>query len=158
MDLSTRVVKGEKYIGPSAHYTDDEIQQKLDGYVNVPQDQWESIKVGIHVRYIGKDGKFRLGGFVVLNPRLGNPDEHGMCKRYILLRSSINPKDRRQWMADYENISQMYVKLSQEYICYVKPLLDYHEACIRTLHKKIIALERYNRNDDMISDMSKLSL
>lgn len=48
----------------STHYTDEEREKLLIGYVEVPEEAWMLLRPHTHIRYLTKEGLFRRGGFI----------------------------------------------------------------------------------------------
>ena len=55
-------------MSPSSVWSEEEIASKLQGYLEITPDLWNTIKYGSHVRYINKNNEFKTGGFVLKNP------------------------------------------------------------------------------------------
>lgn len=151
MDLETRVVKGERYQHPEIYRTEDEINDLLEGYVQVPATQYDQIKSGTHLRYFLKDGRFRSGGWVTINPHSSKPDEAGRTQKYILLRSSINMKGGFNWCVNYEQLSQVWVKIGPEYKMFIEPQLIRLNKKIKDIQKRLYLIESMLKIDDNVS-------
>ena len=81
---------------------------EIEGYITIPEKHWPCIEYGMYVRYIGKDGQLRIGGFVLKNPL------DTQQKRFIKLQNSFNKNQGTHcdWVVAYEDIESMYAKPS----------------------------------------------
>jgi len=95
--------------------TTEEKREKLQGYIQVPEEFWPNVAYGKHVRYVetkARGGEFRGGGFVVRNPFdtkvKGGPTE----KRFIKFQNNFAKASptHKEWIAAYEDIAYLYVK------------------------------------------------
>jgi hypothetical protein len=95
----------------STTYTEDEQKELLNGYVEVPEDLWPLVRYGTHVRYITKEGLFRVGGFVAKNP-LDAKKEGKEEKRFVRLQNGFSKGGRgyAEWVVAYEDIKNWYTK------------------------------------------------
>lgn len=93
-------------------YTEEDKAVLLHGYIDLPEDLWEFVKYGTHVRYITKAGEFRTGGFVVQNPIDIKPKEKEPAKRYIKMQNGFSGKTfgHTEWMANYADLGHLYAK------------------------------------------------
>ncbi len=80
---------------------------KLEGYFDVPRDQWQSISVGSHIRYIRMSGEFRTGGFI--REKTTNDDGHDI---FVLENDKVNRKGSkyRTFPIVLDEISHIYKK------------------------------------------------
>ena len=115
-DLKANDFKGPIYNNPTRYYTEEEIQEKLMNYIEVPKNMYDTIRPGSHVRYIKIDGVFRCGGFVTMNPIKSTKNENS-TEYYMRLRSDIRIKSSSQvqWLVNYSNIDKLFVKVSVEH-------------------------------------------
>lgn len=115
-DIKHNNVKGPIYNAPTRYYTEEEIQEKLINYIEVPKNMYDTIRPGSHVRYIKIDGVFRCGGFVTMNPIKSTKNEDSI-EFFMRLRSDIRVKSANQvqWLVNYGNIDKLYVKVSVEH-------------------------------------------
>jgi hypothetical protein len=92
-------------------WTDAEISEKLEGYVEVRPEFWKVIRSGTHIRYRTKEGKFRVGGFVARNPQDILLKGADTPMRVIVLRNSpIKTVQSHEWTVAYEKTAAVYVK------------------------------------------------
>jgi hypothetical protein len=91
------------------HYSDAEIQELLKGYLEIPSDKFDILQRQDHIRYIGKDGKFRRGGFIkaIYKNKKGEKE--------ILLETRIGgklgDKDYFLFSANFNDIKLIYKKI-----------------------------------------------
>ena len=97
-------------------WSDEDIDEKLKGYIEVPEESWELIKHAQHVRYFtkaadGKPGGYRPGGFIVKNPV--SITIKGKDIKSMKLQNGFdqNAKGYSQWSVAYENTDKVYMKI-----------------------------------------------
>jgi hypothetical protein len=109
--LKNKKVKGEKIKRARKLYSDNEIKQYLDGYVQVPKDKiWKMIPNGTHIRYyylINDKPEFKLGGFI---KKFVESDKG----RFIILSGKhIGSKKPNNWALDMNKIHTLYKRQDQ---------------------------------------------
>nr|BBO54003.1 C129R homolog protein [Abalone asfa-like virus] len=75
-------------------------------YIKIDPQYYELLKYGTHVRYIGVDGKFRVGGFITKNPIIYED------KKLIKLQNNFNKstKGYHEWSVSYDSIDVLFAK------------------------------------------------
>lgn len=73
--------------------SEESIKNKLKGWILVPPDLLDKLELGIWVRYVSIDRKFRTGGIIIKN---SSPD-------YVILK---NPKLKISWSV---NVKKNYL-------------------------------------------------
>lgn len=134
--------------GPAAapkarDWSDEEIAEKLVGYMEVPPQFWEHIRVGTHLRYFTKEGLFRAGGFVKNNPYDYRPRGATKDVRAIRLQNGFYDKAPGYvvWSADYENLAKVYIKPGAEAFV----LLENLESVTRKFNENINKIVEHSR-------------
>lgn len=92
--------------------TEEALREKLKTYVKVAERLWPDVRFGTYVRYIGRDGELRNGGFVVKNPFDTKPRGSAAEKRFMKLQNSFDKTSPRysSWVVAYEDIEFLYAK------------------------------------------------
>lgn len=92
-------------------FSNDEILNRLNGYITVKPEYWHLIKNGTHVRYIDDTGKFKIGGFMHKN-KFVKKDPTGLSLNGLILKSTFNTKDAnyKTWPVMYKSIKFLYAK------------------------------------------------
>ena len=86
----------------------EKVKEQLIGYIIVPQDAWDTVPSGSHIRYIGVDGKYRQGAFVKDTfTREGKNYFQLETKRY----GKIQTQGYTTWPLPYEKIRHLYKKI-----------------------------------------------
>jgi hypothetical protein len=85
--------------------TNEEQEQLLEDYEEVRRESWETLPVGIHIRYLRKDGTFRRGGYVisVVNVMSGVNKNNKM----IQLSSNKSPY-AKSWSTNLEHVQKIW--------------------------------------------------
>jgi hypothetical protein len=93
-------------------YTEDEQKELLNGYVEIPRDLWPLVRYGTHIRYVTKEGLFRIGGYVKTNPLDSKAHEARESKRFVSLQNGFDKRGHgfAQWAVAYDNIEKLYTK------------------------------------------------
>jgi hypothetical protein len=93
-------------------YTEEDKNDLLTGYIEVPEDLWPFVRYGTHVRYVTKADEFRPGGFVLRNPFDTKPRGEAVEKRFIKLQNGFNAKiyGYAEWVVAYEDLKHLYAK------------------------------------------------
>jgi hypothetical protein len=121
---------------PPRVWSEEEIKQKLAGYILIPPHLWEQIRYGTHVRYFDKTRGFRSGGFVVRNP-IESAKPGAAPKRYMKMQNGYNDKARgkhAEWLCCYDDIERIYVKPDATTL-----------AILQTLEQAVAGLNANNR-------------
>jgi len=131
-----------------------EENQKLVGYLEVPQIYWSNIRYGTHIRYYTKKDGFRPGGFVLKNPFDVQTEE--TKKRCIKLQNGFNTtiKTYQQWFIAYDDLSKIYMKPDASSLVIINSLEDAIEGLngnikkitsyVKSLEKRLSTLEKSN--------------
>lgn len=90
-------------------WTEEEIAEKLDGYLEVPKSNWEQIQHGTHMRYMTKEKGFRTGGFVQKNPFDTIPTGSTEQKRFVKMQSGYGTGSAT-WVVAYEDLDKVFIK------------------------------------------------
>ena len=95
----------------------EEIKARLQGYIQIHEDNYKDIDVGIWIRYISDKGKYRTGGILVHNksPKyfvLKNPNNEITwsvnLKKNIIFMKDIGAK--RDQMIEKNNLYRLYLE------------------------------------------------
>jgi hypothetical protein len=137
-DLSARKVGGAAAHTAPREYSEEEVAEHLRDYTLIPPDYWGKLRLGTYVRYVGKDGRLRLGGFITKN-------EPGV--RLDLQSRPLKERDPNMlnWQMVYAQTARLYVKVTPE----VEMLMD-RLASLEEDQKKLA--EKTNRNFEMIAE------
>lgn len=93
-------------------YTPEQQEAMLSNYVLLDRSQWDHIQKGESVRYFGVDGKFRVGGTVVI-PSFANAKAAAGQKERRLMRLSSGAGGRGfSWVVPWDQIRDLYVGTS----------------------------------------------
>jgi hypothetical protein len=103
---------GPKKAYKATTYTEEEQKELLNGYVDLSEDLWPLVRYGTHMRYITKDGNFRIGGFVTRNPLDTIPRGGKDKKRFVRLQNGFDKKNPgyAEWVVAYEDVKSWYCK------------------------------------------------
>jgi hypothetical protein len=99
-------------IKQKTEYSDDKVQEMLENYYEVPKTEWINLSIGSHIRYIGKDGKFRPGGFIRAKNLRGD-------NSYFVLEndrfgSRAKNAEYAHWNMSFNNVIKVYAKNANE--------------------------------------------
>ena len=113
--------KSNKYIRPSITEHDiitqniDLFQEKLIGYVQIHDEHYENIEIGIWIKYISQDGKYRSGGILIINKAplyfiLKNPFNNiswsvNLSENIIFMKNISNNRSK---MIEKNNLYKLY--------------------------------------------------
>ena len=95
----------------------NEIKVRLQGFVQIHEDNYKDIDIGIWVRYISDEGKYRTGGILVHNKApdyfiLKNPNNEITwsvnLKKNIIFMKDIGAK--RDQMIEKNNLYRLYLE------------------------------------------------
>tara|TARA_X000000950_G_scaffold278510_2_gene369617 strand:+ start:799 stop:1206 length:408 start_codon:yes stop_codon:yes gene_type:complete len=95
----------------------NEIKTRLQGFVQIHEDNYKDIDIGIWVRYISDEGKYRTGGILVHNKApeyfvLKNPNNEITwsvnLKKNIIFMKDIGAK--RDQMIEKNNLYRLYLE------------------------------------------------
>ena len=67
----------------------NEIKTRLQGFIQIHEDNYKDIDIGIWIRYISDEGKYRTGGILV----------HNKAPKYFVLK---NPNNEITWSVNLE--------------------------------------------------------
>ena len=142
-DLKGRT-EGPVKTHPGRTWTDAEIVEKLQGYLEVTPEHWELVRSGTHVRYYTQKDGYRPGGFVAKNPTDMVPQGTGGEKRFIRLQSGFNERAPGyfSWVVAYEDITRLFIKPDAASLTVQSSL----EAAVRGLNENIRKLAEYAKN------------
>ena len=112
-----RLSRNDGYVRPR-ETTQDRISSKIDlmykklkTYIPVPVENYKDIPLGVDVKYISEEGKYRDGGELVVNEA---PDY------FVLVRYkqswSVNLKTNRIFMENYNNRTDGEEQVVKDYI------------------------------------------
>jgi hypothetical protein len=87
-------------------YTQDQIKELLNGYIEVSKHLWADIPTGSHIRYFKKDGTFVRGGFIT-NHWLNKEG-----KQFIHIANSFkkNSVGYATWPMAHESVEKIFKK------------------------------------------------
>lgn len=122
-------------------WTEAEVEQALEHYIEVSEDLWPFVRYGTHVRYVSKKEGFRPGGFVLRNPFDTEVKGGNDKKRFMKLQNNFNSKVQgyAEWIVAYEDIARLYVKPDASAISVQRML----ETAVKSLNKNIKDLAMY---------------
>mgnify|MGYP001323287863 FL=1 len=95
----------------------NEIKARLQGFVQIHEENYKDIDIGIWVRYISDEGKYRTGGILVHNKApdyfiLKNPNNEITwsvnLKKNIIFMKDIGAK--RDQMIEKNNLYRLYLE------------------------------------------------
>ena len=95
----------------------NEIKIRLQGFVQIHEDNYKDIDIGIWIRYISDEGKYRTGGILVHNKApeyfvLKNPNNEITwsvnLKKNIIFMKDIGAK--RDQMIEKNNLYRLYLE------------------------------------------------
>ena len=95
----------------------NEIKERLQGFVQIHEDNYKDIDIGIWIRYISDEGKYRSGGILVHNKApdyfvLKNPNNE-ITWSVNLTKNIIFMKDigaKREEMIEKNNLYRLYLE------------------------------------------------
>jgi hypothetical protein len=95
----------------------NEIKERLQGFVQIHEDNYKDIDIGIWIRYISDEGKYRTGGILVHNKApdyfvLKNPNNE-ITWSVNLTKNIIFMKDigaKREQMIEKNNLYRLYLE------------------------------------------------
>ena len=122
-------------------FTDAEIAKKLEGYLEVPPDNWHLVKAGTHVRYYTHADGFKSGGLVAKNPTDTTPQGANAEKRFMRLQSGYNERAPGyfSWVIAYEDLARLFIKPDAGALTVMASL----EEAVRGLNENIRKLADY---------------
>lgn len=96
-DELNNYVKDEVTIQDQISNNIDDMKARLNGFIQIHEDNYKDIDIGIWIRYISDKGKYRTGGILV----------HNKAPEYFILKNpnnditwSVNLKRNIIWMKD----------------------------------------------------------
>lgn len=111
-DLNKKTVKGgSKKEKLQIVLTEEEIKEKLNHFLPVPEDQISYIRPGAFVRYYNKAGTFFVGGVVLYNSFVTIDKNTG--KEYKSMKLYVGTKGQenyREWILRHDDIGVIFVK------------------------------------------------
>lgn len=111
-NLADKAPAGQLRAQPVRTWTEEEIAEKLSGYIEVPPAHYDMVRAGSHIRYYTRADGFRPGGFVAKNPTDAAPQGANSEKRYIRLQSGYNERAPGyfSWVVAYEDLTKLFIK------------------------------------------------
>lgn len=112
--------------------SENEVEEKLDGYLKIPKELWHLIRRDMHIRYFSfpskdkandkdtksktKKSEFRQGGFVVSNPTTTKDADPKKAISFQTQPTSIQKRGPayRFFCIPYDTIDKIYVKITLE--------------------------------------------
>lgn len=128
---------------PARVWTPEEQAEKLDGYIEIDPEFWDTIRYGTHMRYYLKTGEYRSGGFVLKNPFDTTPANENREVRYIKLQNNFDAKapGYMQWTVAYDKIGRIFIKPDAGVLM-----------VMRSLER---AVEKINKNTQKLAEVAK---
>lgn len=134
---------------PKVKTTDRTKEDLLKGHMEVSREYWDELIPGMQVRYEGKDGKMRVGGFVVAiietkDPETGNP-EKTMRLSNIPKRYAKGKKDYVEFNVRFNTINKLWKaidKFSYFELTRVQNILRSIKDRMDTMEDRISLLEK----------------
>jgi len=129
------------------NYTDQTIKSKLNGYIDIPRNQWDNIPKTSHIRYKRVNGTWCSGGFVsnVWTAKNGK-------KGFTLERGRKGRKGYLKWYIYFNNMTRIFKKVSYiaaleiNYISKdMEKLYKTHQQSNIDMNNKIKKLENQNK-------------
>jgi hypothetical protein len=119
----------------------------LKGYIEVPQNEWDTIVQGLHIRYLRKDGAFRRGGFVK-NSWIGASGKY-KDKKVLQLGNSMSYKATK-WTIVLDDINKIWKNNNNIYTMPNdnKDTINLNKESITYLNNKV---------DQLIIDIAKIN-
>jgi len=112
-DLSKR---GPVTTKESTEITQEEKEQLLKGYIQIPYEQWSNIRKYWHIRYEREGGLFRRGGFV--NSIWQKTDKDGKTKKYLQLVTNPHKKPDKTtnpyWTIQLDTLSKIWRRITNK--------------------------------------------
>ena len=90
-------------------WSEDEQQERLADYSEIPPKYWKSIRGGSHIRFYRTDGTYNNGGFIDKNPEERVPAGGKTPKMFMILKTGFDHKATR-WTVAYEDLERVFVK------------------------------------------------
>ena len=144
-------------------YTSEEIKEKLRDCIKISKENYETIEYNTQIRYYKTTGEFKGGGYIMSNPKTSNDG-----RMYLLLKSGkYGGKKNVIWTLYYDDINQLFIKPSAEYVLIRKELdkqsADIQDAFnkvsghIKKLYTRIKKIESMDDNASVITGMTQMS-
>jgi len=109
-DLSKRTVNKKE----STEITPEDRERLLEGYIEIPYEQWDGIKRGWHIRYERKGGIFRKGGYADIVWK--KTDTDGNILRYIKMTPIFYKRPggyrKSSWIVSLDTLDRIWKKAS----------------------------------------------
>jgi hypothetical protein len=157
---------------PSSVWSEEDINSKLQGYLEISDDLWTNVKYGSHIRYINKNNEFKTGGFVLKNPiELNKQSDSGKdaskdagkdaskdagkdagkdtsieSKPAFLLQSNFDKSSSNYltWFVQYSDIKKLYLKVDAS----VRLLVSSLELTIDGVNNNMKKISQYIKKID----------
>jgi hypothetical protein len=141
--------------GSKKDYTQDQIRELLNGYIDVSKALWSDIPINSHIRYIKKDGSFVRGGFVTshwLNKE---------SKPFIHLANSFKKRSPgyATWPMAHESVAKIFKKTDAKSGIEMDVVRGKTTEIISQINKLVdIVKQQKNRLDAQEIDIERLQL
>jgi hypothetical protein len=143
--------------------SENEVEEKLDGYIKIPKESWHLLRRDMHIRYFAiiKDAKgkvkkseFRQGGFIVANPTTTKDAEPKRAISFQTQPTSIQKKGSsyRFFCIPYDTIDKIYTKITLE----MSLMLGNNQIIVRMINENADKANEVNQK--LVSKTDKLSL
>jgi hypothetical protein len=131
----------------SSSYTDNEQEKMLLGYDSVPQEAWELLKPGTHIRYKTIEGNFRRGGFV------HNVKSKGTKMIFLETNRKQGTPGYAKWPVAFDSIDTLWKKRSLEDVRINESRTDVGPRQLE-MESRLVMLEQHV--DRLSEDLKKL--
>ena len=112
-DLTKQTPK-TKFVKRKPEISKEEQEKLLQGYIQIPEEQWGNVKKYWHIRYERNGGQFRRGGFVNTVWRSTNKD--GKEKLFIKLVTkpyeAPNKDTNPYWVLQLAEVSKIWRRIT----------------------------------------------
>lgn len=137
-DLTSLIPKKQSDIKyKKKSYKANEIKEMLNNYINVNDNEWMNLPEKTHIRYLGKDGYFRIGGYIIGNYFDATTNERKFKLTTDIYRPSNNINNII-WVVKHNNIKKIWKRLKVD----SKEVINKLEKKIEESEKKIELLEK----------------
>lgn len=126
-NIDNKRSKSPKRIKLSKVWTEEEKNEKIKGFLEIPVEYWSNIKYGTYINYINSKNEFKIGGFVLKSlfiykndlklmipeVKLSINEEDSDKRKGIQLQSSPYRNKSSTffiWVVPYDDIKTIYVK------------------------------------------------
>lgn len=116
-------------------------ENPLEGYFELERDEWENIPIRSRIRYVGRDGKLKSGGWIIGRLKSANSAEYDM---FELGRNMMNNTEKDRIKIKFDKMIKVYKLIypfaKLEFKLYTR-LLKARDEKIRELEERITILE-----------------